>query len=406
MTPIKSSKETNCGNPTTSECVVWQGGDIACLNIENNTKLSVTINQLATEICNLMGTLNLSDLDLKCVFDFCLSCPEPEKTLKVVLQLIINKVCSIDEIIKNIQSSSSSEEFNVRMAACFQYVTENGELVVELPHEEYTKRIGILVCQLNTQVSSFQNSIDSLNDTLDNHNVRITSLENQPENSVNSSCLFSGTKPITDAFQLLDQSFCQTRNALGTVTDINQAISKKCDGLNTEFASTPGWILSPNNLAQTINNMWIVLCKRSGEIKSIQDNCCQVDCDDVKVGFVVAFEDGLEVVRIRFTNGSGTNIPNGFLDLGSVLTVSDEHNNSVSVYITIENNGEQVVNLLGLEPEDKLTFSLEAKLGNGSMICQKCVSKVVDATASCDFCVITNVGTTDGVIIYTVNSAI
>lgn len=401
MPPIKRSTQTNCGSPTTTECVFWQGDDVPCLGIQKGQLISESVKNVADEVCAIKGMLDLNDLDLKCVFDYCLSCPKPEKTLQVVLQLLINKVCKIDEIIDTINNSSNSEAAFVRLASCFQYVTDSGDLVVELPHEEYTRRIGNKVCEIRLTLSSLQDDIQDVRVDLDEITSRVVSLENATKDEVSSDCLFVGTRQLDEAFSLLDQAFCQTRENIGLSTDVNLAIAKQCEGLNAEFASEPGWILNPANMAQSLNNLWIVMCKRSGEIRTIQDTCCSISCDDVHIGFVVAFEDGLEVVRMRFTNGSGTNIPNGFTDFGSVLTVSDESGNSLSFNISISNDGEEVLNLLGLNSKDKLTFSIEAKLSNGDLRCQKCVSKVINPVDSCDFCIITNVGSNDAILIYT-----
>lgn len=404
--PSNSSKTMGCGNPTTTECVFWQGDNIECLGIERGQTISTSVKLVADKVCELQTTLDLSDLDLKCIFDFCLSCPQPEKTLGVVLQLIINKVCNIQELIENITSATGSESSLIRVASCFRELNLDGDLILDLPIEEYVRKIANEVCQIKLTLSELSNDIVDVRSNLDNLTDRVQTLENTTGDEVSSDCLFNGTREISDAWDLLDQAFCQTRTALGLTTDINLAISQQCEGLNAEFASNPAWIVSPSNLAQSLNNLWIVLCKRGGEIKTIQDNCCAVTCDDVRVGFVVAFEDGLEVVRLRFTNGSGTNIPNGFTDFGSLLTVTDESGNSVSVNISISNNGEEVINLLGLNSADKLTFNIEARLQNGTLRCEKCVNKVVDATNACSFCTLTNLGQSDATIIYETQSYI
>lgn len=399
--PTNSSNQSGCGSPTTTECVYWQGENLQCLGIERGQKISLSIKKIADEVCALKTTLDLDDLELKCVFDLCVSCPEPEKTLKTVLQLLINKVCSIDEIVKELSSTTEETTASlIRLASCFQYTTTEGDLVVELPHEDYTKRIANEVCTLLTKVSSLENEILDVQNSVSDLTQRVVTLENSSD-EVSSNCLFTGTRDLPTAYETLDQAFCQIRTALGLPTDINKAIGQQCENLNPEFSSNPAWNNSVENLAQTTQNIWIVLCKLLEDVKTIQSTCCSFDCSDVKIGFVVAFEDGLEVVRLRFTYGSGTNIPTGFNDIGSVLTVSDESGNSLSFNITIENNGEEVLNLLGLNAGDKLTFNIESKLSNGSITCQQCVSKTIDSDSSCDYCEIQSVGTGTIVITYT-----
>lgn len=400
--PTSSSEKIPCGNPTTSQCVIWQGENISCLGIERGQTLSTSVKKVADEVCVLKDLLNLSDVDLKCIFDLCVSCPQPEKTLQTVLQLLINKVCTLQEAIDALNTTTGSEESGfVRLASCFQFTNTEGDTIVELPHEEYTKRIANEVCTILLTLSSLSDEVQSLNDSVSDLQQRVQNLENSTGDEVSSDCLFTGARSLPEAWDLLDQSFCQVRESLGTTTEINRAISQQCEGLNAEFGSNPNWTTSPSNLAETLKNLWIVMCSVKSDVKTIQDTCCAFDCSDVKIGFVVAFEDGLEVVRLRFTSGSGTNIPTGFTDIGSVLTVTDESNNSLSFNITIENNGEEVLNLLGLNLGDKLTFSIESKLSNGSLTCQQCISKTVDSEGTCNYCDIQSIGTGTVTITYT-----
>jgi len=166
------------------------------------------------------------------------------------------------------------------------------------------------------------------------------------------------------------------------------------------FASVPGFTITATSVAQAIRNSIIIINELLQSVRGIESTCCAFDCDDVKIGFVVGFEDGLEVVRIRFTSGSGTSISTGFVDVGSIMTVTDESNNSVSFPVTIENNGEVVVNLLGLTPGDKLTFSIESKHSNDAITCSKCTSRTVDSAGACNFCEITAIGAGTVTIIY------
>lgn len=399
--PTNTSEQAGCGKPTTTECVYWQGENIECLGIERGQKLSVSVKKVADEVCALADMLNLEDIQLKCLFDICISCPEPEKTLKIVLQLLINKLCTLDELVKELSGATAAEEaVLIRLASCFQYTTSEGDLVVELPHEEYTRRIANEVCTIKITLSSLENDIQSLNDELNDLTARVVTLESSSD-EVSSDCLFTGVRSIPEAIDLLDTAFCQTRTSVGLPTAINKAIAEQCPELNAELSTNPNWNLSPANLAQAVQNLWIAFCALKADVTVIQDTCCAFDCSDVKIGFVVAFEDGLEVVRLRFTSGSGTNIPTGFTDIGSVLTVTDESNNTLSFNITIENNGEEVVNLLGLNSGEKLTFSIESKLTNGSLTCQQCISKTVDTDTACDYCEITSAGTGSVVITYT-----
>lgn len=397
MIKANSSTTNPCGGGTTSECVTWEGGEIECLGIENGDTLSVTVKTLAEEICALQEELDLSDLDLKCVFDLCVSCPEPEKTLQTVLELIINKICSIQEIIDNLDlSSSSGTDPVLTLASCFQYTDVDGDLIIELPHTNYTKRIANQVCAILLDIASLQDDVGDLQNIVNDLQTQIDALElNIPD--VTSDCLFVGTKSIDEAWDVLDQAFCQLRTSVGLPTAVNLAISKQCEDLNDEFGSEPGWNMSPANLAQSISNLWIAFCA----VRATQEICCEVTCEDVELGFSASLNEDNTAVTLKFTFGAGTNIPTGFTDQGSTGTITDVDGNVESFNLTIENNAEIDVPISGLNVNDSLVIEINAVIGTEGLTCQKCLSKTV-RSSNCGFCEITATGTegSSAVIVY------
>lgn len=405
MIKVSSSSKFPCGNSTTTDCVTWEGEDIVCLGIEHGEIITESIKKIAEEICALKEQLDLSDLDLKCLFDLCISCPEPEKTLHTVLELIINKICSLEEAINNISTSTTSGVDPIlKLASCFQYTDADGDLVTELPHSNYTKRIAQKVCEILLDVSSIQDDIVNIQNDINSIQIQINGLEtNIPD--VTSDCLFTGTKSIEDAWDLLDQAFCQERTAVGLPTDINLALSRLCSDLNTEFSATPGWVLNPSNLAQGVNNLIIAFCAMREDVSALQD-CCAATCDDVTIGFLIVMNDSRTEATIKFTSGAGTFLPTGFVDEGSTMEVTDQSGNTLDFNVIIANNGEEIIDLTGLNVNDDFTFNLTAKIANGSIHCQKCVSKKSLFANLCDFCEICVTGSTGTVtIIYEDNGS-
>jgi len=386
-----SSSQSPCGNESTSNCVIWQGEDLTCLGIEKGQTISTTIKLVADEVCAIKDSLDLTDLDLKCIFDLCISCPEPEKTLKTVLQLIINKVCTIQDVLDNLElASGSGSDPIILLASCFQYTDADGDLITELPHSSYTKRIANQVCQILLDVSSMQDDISNLQVQADDLQVQINNLStNIPD--VTSDCLFVGTKSIDDAWDVLDQAFCQLRTAVGLTTEINLAIARQCSGLNTDLGSTPGWTVSPQNLAQSFANLWIAFCDIRDRVVTIEDTCCKTDCSDVKLGFSAAYNDDASGIILKFTSGAGTSIPVGFTDQGSTGTITDQNGNVEDFTITISNNLTDEIAISGLDTSGPLTIEITAIMGDGSVTCEKCLSKKMTA-AQCAFCEITATG--------------
>ena len=54
MIPTSSSISTNGCDNISSNCVIWQGPDIACINLCSGDSVSEVVSKLATEVCTLI----------------------------------------------------------------------------------------------------------------------------------------------------------------------------------------------------------------------------------------------------------------------------------------------------------------------------------------------------------------
>ena len=97
MIPTNSSGTTNGCDNISSNCVVWQGPDIACIDICNGDTISEVTAKLATKVCDLItdgvtSNPNLTGLDLTC-----LNIPGITPTeLVPVLQAMVTQICVND----------------------------------------------------------------------------------------------------------------------------------------------------------------------------------------------------------------------------------------------------------------------------------------------------------------------
>ena len=73
MLPIPSNKNQEGCNPISSNCVIWQGPDLPCIQLCKGDSISDVTAKLATELCDLLGQLstengnfNLDCFDLTC----------------------------------------------------------------------------------------------------------------------------------------------------------------------------------------------------------------------------------------------------------------------------------------------------------------------------------------------------
>ena len=53
-------------SPISSNCVIWQGPDIPCIKLCAGDTISDVVFKLATELCTVLDTLNVTNYDLSC----------------------------------------------------------------------------------------------------------------------------------------------------------------------------------------------------------------------------------------------------------------------------------------------------------------------------------------------------
>jgi hypothetical protein len=349
MIPVKpSNNQQNC-NPISSNCVTWQGPDIACINLQNGDTVSDVTYKLAVELCDLLNQTALDSFDLSC---FDPICPKPENFHDLV-QFIIDKLCTLNgccsgatpvvmssgakSFAASASTSGSCPDCIITIAPCFQYTDQFGNNITTMNIADYAAAIGVRVCTLATQFAGLQT-------TVSNQGQRITNLETWVNNfaptipTALSSCLYPNTSIQVTAFcQALEQEFCSLRNATGTPASIITAISRQCadlDNLPKLYGSglmgmIPGWTLQSNysTAADAINNLWLTVCDLRAAVDNILNTCCNdsLTCNSTSVSF--------GTISIATSNLSvpllGTVAP-GAIDCtsGIVLSVSDKFGNT------------------------------------------------------------------------------
>jgi hypothetical protein len=94
MIPSNSnlSKE-NCSS-ISSNCVIWQGPDIPCLNLCNGDSVSDVVYKLAEDYCNFKDSLDVEELDITDLLTACgTNTPAPqEKSIVKILEIMIDKI--------------------------------------------------------------------------------------------------------------------------------------------------------------------------------------------------------------------------------------------------------------------------------------------------------------------------
>ena len=420
MIPTNSSNSTNGCDSISSNCVIWQGPDISCINLCNGDTISDVTAKLAELVCTLItegvaSNPNLTGLDLTC-----LNIPGTTPTTLVpVLQEMVDAIC-----VKNTPAVPYVLP-TMTLPACLVYNDPSGNPVTQLRLDLFTTLIANKVCDILTTIVYIQT-------TLTNHNTRLNVLEAcvlpcsgaTVEKKVVPTCIIN-VGVLTDVSVLLlalEVRFCALETAVGLPAAINAAISQGSCILSTtttladptvSYGSIPGWNNTPINLAQSTQNIWAVLCDMYTAVSNIQLNCCPTGCDLVTFGYntsnVLDSNGTISGINFNFQNttGTGSVIPATFNDCAgsTIITVRDSLNvavtSTVSVAALQNSAGGVTISLPGLNTYGTLTTSVAFCVTNGRDTCNDTIVKSVDGIVPCPTLVANNITSTEATITFT-----
>ena len=336
MKPL-NSKESGC-NPISSNCVIWQGPDIPCMNLCKGDTVSDVVYKAATEICQILDILNVSAYDLSC---FNLTSCSPAD-FQELIQFLIGRICNLETctgcapgcgneptpIIP--QPTNGCPDCEVAIPPCFQYVNGLGDTVTAMQIVDYVTAIGNRVCSLVAASTSTNTTVGVLVGRVDVLETQVTYIINNPTPLpfINPVCVLS---PIPGGYSLelvlaaLEEQFCLLRDATGNVTDIQVNIIKQCAGLNDAprlagsgtMSSIPGWTSSVGTMAASMGNIWLTICDMRAAIQNIQANCCPDGCDGIVLALTSNLLDNIASLFI-----TGSPIPAGFVQCTGTTLVT------------------------------------------------------------------------------------
>lgn len=395
MLPRKTNLSDKGCSPISSNCVLWEGPCISCLDIKPGDCLSDVVNQLAIQVCTLNGTLGLSDIDFSCLVDNSLNTPQPDKTLSSFITLLITKVCTIDGLVTALTdccTGGSGIITPLTVATCFQTLDLNGDPILTLTPNNYILAIGNKVCTLAATVAS-------QGTTIANHETRITTLENATPDTfvlpnLTPVCIPGGSQALDVFTATLEAQYCALVAATGSATNLLLATGKQCPSLNSAtqlsnsgvMSAISGWKSTVSTVSDSLTNMWLTICDIRDAVVAVQ-LCCALTCSDVTIGFLSSITNNGATIQIYFSGY--TILPSGFVDCsgpGSSMVISDGLGGTYTTYINLytqSNTGTPVTIQLSdttLNPTGNYTFTLTSCVTNTSITCTKTV--IQNATGS------------------------
>ena len=396
MIPTSSSSSTNGCDNISSNCVIWQGPDIACIDLCNGDTITEVVAKLATELCTLITDGVISNPSLVGLDLTCLNIPGVTPTeLVPVLQAMITQICA------NTTSGNGTETVLPMMTLpqCLQYTDGAGNPVTEL-------RLDLFASLIANQVCTNLSSINILNSALTSITGRLVILEacvlpcSSPiaQVQVIPTCILPAV--LTDVSVLLlalEARFCALETAVGLPTAILGTIQQSFITASTaqltnpgsNYGSIGGWNTSPVNLAQTVQNAWVVIDDMYTAIAAIQLNSPS-GCDAVTFNYttVNVLDTSGELTAINF-NFQASSIPAAFNDCAgsSIITITDVANVSVSSVVSVsslQNDASGVtISVPTLNTQQALNVSIAFCTTDGNDTCSATQASVIDGVLPC-----------------------
>ena len=145
-------------SPTSSNCVIWGGPDLQCINLCKGDSITDVIEKIALELCTILDTLNISSYDLTC---FSLANASPQ-TFTDLIDFLIVKICALENGTPDsgggtTPSGGCPTDCFVTVAPCF---VVGSATTMNLTN--YVTTIGTRICDLVDAVALQQLAIDSL----------------------------------------------------------------------------------------------------------------------------------------------------------------------------------------------------------------------------------------------------
>jgi len=429
MISTSSSATTNGCDNISSNCVIWQGPDIACIDLCNGDTISEVTKKIGDKVCQIItdgvtANPNLTGLDLSCLN---IQGTTPT-TLVPVLQAMVTQICQNTSggglsTTNGLQSRSSARSIVqadlpiMTLPACMQYNDQNGNPVTELRLDAFATLIANQVC---TNLAS----INTINTTLTSLNTRIDVLEAcvlpcsgvVAEAQIIPTCVTSTIGQLTNVsvvVSALESAFCALRTAVGTPSAISSAIAQTVitgsyltlTNSAVSYGSIAGYNVNPSNLAQSLQNAWVVIDDIYTAVAAIQTNCCPGACDSIVYNYTtsnsLAANGTINGILFDFT---GSSIPATYSDSSgfSKITLTDYLGSSLSTTISIATLQNQAGGYLfstgSLNTSGNISVDVSYSFTDGVNTCANDQSSVVNGIVPCVSPIVSAITTTDATV--------
>ena len=408
-----NSNSTNGCNETSSNCVVWQGPDLPCIDVCNGDTISDILAKLCDELVNT--TTVSPGVDISTINQGCLiSEYGTANDVQTLITNIIDKLCKCCE---NAGTQTDPCSCVIPLPDCLKYEQSGtGQYITSLPL--YSTTGDSYAVLLGNKICDNINAINSIQITVADHESRITYIEancchshgsgphegtSSPQNMIVPSYVGTPGIPssIASVMVATEQTLGELERATGTPAAINTALNvapslggrEILSGTGT-YSAVPQFIGNPVNLAQSVQNLWVTLNDTRNAVQSMKETVANPLCGDItfKVAGSISrsAEGAFQNLKLDFQD---TVIPTSYQDCnskGTKITITDASLNSVVVHADVagiyQNNTAYTLNtnqLGNLDLGSNYSVRVEFCASNGDNMCQEIQNFTIDNELVC-----------------------
>jgi hypothetical protein len=421
MIPYNSNKSGGCNN-ISSNCVVWQGPDLPCIDLCHGDTISDVVAKLCEELVELSKlpgtggsgghTMNMARINQSGLENESGQSAQPATNETELTNLIIQNVVQARQANQSEFGSGDVLTTPVSLPESMQYTDPNTASVVRaLPLQQYAELVGTRITDTIAEVTTLQGQVG-------NHEGRIVQLENSDkkrktnptEKQIITTCV--GDKGrltnVSTALSQVEKAFCGLQAGTGPQSDLASSISyqgasmasaKRLNGAG-DLGTYVGFVTSPQNLAQSFTNAWIVLNDVRAAVESLIADVVPTACADIVYGFfgsVVGTPGAATGIKMNFTESS---IPSTFYDCdrsqGSKITVTDEAGSTQTFYKQIHQlQNTQAGTTLTLSSLDAAssTYTVTTAFCFTNGVGTECANTITKTLTATDICPTLTLGT-------------
>ena len=406
MIPSKFYDTSGCDS-TSSNCVVWQGPDLDCINVCDGDTISIVLAKMAERLCTLTSQdctleLDISSILLKCLEEYIAanSLSDPQ-TIQELMQIIIDKLCEMDE---NMTEESCCNQF-IPLPECLQFTSETtGQVITQMTIIEYVQYLATQICSVAEAAGlpgqtpwglGLEKRVRMLERT--SKTTTYTTPQITPKYIGRNAGKKTG---IDTVISDVEKDYGQFKSAVGGTTAIRDAAKKQPLNLSGSvrlngtgvYNTMAGWTNNPTNLTESFGNAWLTIGDMRTAIVDLQAVSAPKTCDGISYDFEMSFKDTASVVNGIKLDFRSCVIPANFSEChkakGCKIIVKDSSFNQIIDYcfptqLQTSDVGHTIKNFGELDLTSNFEITVEFCFTDGSSQCAKTMTKTLQNSVLC-----------------------